>query len=115
MIHSMNLRIGPYTSIKNGTKTIEMRLYDEKRQTIKVGDQIQFGNYENNEKLIVNVKNLHICPSFADLYAKFDKVALGYNPEDKAVAEDMLDYYPIEEQNKYGVVGIEIELVEIID
>ena len=28
----MKLNNGPYTNIKNGTKTIELRLNDEKRQ-----------------------------------------------------------------------------------
>ena len=30
------------TPPKNGTKTIEFRLFDEKRQLIKVGDKIKF-------------------------------------------------------------------------
>ena len=31
MKHKMSLRDIPFNSIKNGTKTIELRLYDEKR------------------------------------------------------------------------------------
>ncbi len=30
----------PYASIASGKKTIELRLYDEKRQSIQIGDQI---------------------------------------------------------------------------
>ena len=40
MIHRMKLNESPFERIKNGTKTIEFRLYDEKRQQIKVGDKI---------------------------------------------------------------------------
>ena len=112
MIHNMNLRINPFNAIKNGTKTIEMRLYDDKRRKIAVGDQILFNNNENDDTILVNVVNLHICGGFADIYSKFDKVSLGYKPDEPAHPDDMLDYYPQEEQNNFGVVGIEIELVK---
>ena len=42
MIHKMRLKESPFERIKNGTKTIEFRLYDEKRSKIKIGDQIEF-------------------------------------------------------------------------
>ena len=35
MIHKMNLNPSPFKKIRNGTKTIKMRLYDEKRRKIK--------------------------------------------------------------------------------
>ena len=44
MIHYMNLNNRPFQLIKNGSKSVEMRLYDEKRAKIKVGDQISFTN-----------------------------------------------------------------------
>lgn len=45
--HSMNLNPSPFEMIKSGRKTIELRLYDEKRQCIEVGDYITFANTEN--------------------------------------------------------------------
>lgn len=46
----------PFERIKNGTKTIEFRLYDEKRKQIKVGDKIEFSKPPDlQEKLIVDV------------------------------------------------------------
>ena len=32
MLHTMKLKKEPFEKIKNGSKTIELRLYDEKRQ-----------------------------------------------------------------------------------
>ena len=46
-----------------------------------------------------------------DLYERFDKVKLGYSQNEIANPEDMQEFYPLEEQEKYGVVGIEIELI----
>ena len=36
MLHKMKLNEGPFERMKNGTKTIEFRLYDEKRQQKKL-------------------------------------------------------------------------------
>ena len=42
--HIMTLNPMPMESIRNGYKTIELRLYDEKRQESAVGDVIKFVN-----------------------------------------------------------------------
>ena len=42
MTHEMKLQPEYYNFILNGTKRIEIRLYDEKRQSIKLGDTIKF-------------------------------------------------------------------------
>ena len=47
MRHEMTLFPRPYASIASGQKTIELRLYDEKRQSIQIGDQIRFTNTED--------------------------------------------------------------------
>ena len=56
MLHKMKLQEDPFERIKNGTKTVEFRLYDEKRQTIQIGDEIEFSKLpELQEKLLVKV------------------------------------------------------------
>lgn len=89
-----------------------MRLFDEKRQQIKAGDQIQFlKRTDNRFSVLTKVKKIHRFDSFVQLYQAFDKVMLGYKPNETATPEDMTQYYPIEEINQYGVVGIEIEVI----
>ena len=53
MKHEMKLNNEPFINIKNGTKTIELRLNDEKRRLLKVNDLIEFTNRETNEKLTI--------------------------------------------------------------
>ena len=48
MKHEMKLNNKPFEKIKKGTKTIELRLNDEKRQLLKVNDYIEFNNITNN-------------------------------------------------------------------
>ncbi len=109
MKHEMRLNNEPFELIKNGTKNIELRLYDEKRQLLKEKDFIEFVNRKTNEKLVVEIEQLFIYPSFEELYKHFDKVAIGYGKDDIANYKDMEKYYSKKEQEKYGVVGIKIK------
>ena len=64
----MNLHKAPFHMIKSGAKTIELRLYDEKRKKIKAGDIIEFLQTDDpSQTLIVQVIDLHVFSSFAEL------------------------------------------------
>ncbi len=109
MLYKMKLNESPFESIKNGTKKVEFRLYDEKRQQIKIGDQIEFSKLPDlQEKLLVNVEDLYIEDTFENLFRKL------YSDEEeiKRKTEAMYEYYSPENERKYGVVGIKISLVK---
>ena len=86
-----------------------MRLYDEKRRMIAEGDTLLFESTESGEQLVCHVLSLCRCASFAELYARHDKVSLGYEEWEEADPRDMYLYYTSEEESRYGVVGIRIE------
>ena len=93
MKHNMSLNNRPFKSIKEGTKTIELRLNDEKRSLLKVGDEIEFTNRDTNEKLSVDIINLHKYHSFKELYKHFNKIDMGYNKDEPVEPKDMEAYY----------------------
>ena len=67
MKHEMKLHPEPFQMIADGRKTIELRLYDEKRKKIKVGDEIQFICMEPPYKtLIATVVGLYRYNSFEE-------------------------------------------------
>ena len=109
-MHKMKLNSAPFEMIKSGEKTIELRLFDEKRQQVKVGDKITFINTTTGETLNRTVVKLHRFDSFEELYKSLPLLQCGYtvNDVDSAKPSDMEQYYSIEEQNQYGVVGIEL-------
>lgn len=109
--HTMNLYNDAFNLIKQGSKTIELRLYDEKRQKILIGDLIQFINIDNKNVLSTKVKNIFIYKDFQKLYKDFDKMSIGYKEDEIANYKDMEQYYYIEDIEKYGVIGIEIQLI----
>ena len=106
----MKLHSAPFEMIKSGKKTIELRLYDEKRQKIKVGDEIIFTNTVNGETLSRTVRDIHRFDSFYELYQSLPLLKCGYTEDDINCASpfDMEKYYSIDEQKDFGVVGIEL-------
>ena len=111
---TMKLHPAPFEMIEAGRKTIELRLYDEKRREISIGDIIRFCNIESPESEVkTRVIDLYRFKSFKDLYAALPLLECGYTEDDVASAspDDMNEYYSQEEQQKYGVVGIRIALV----
>lgn len=109
MLHKMKLWNDSFESIKYGSKTIEMRLFDEKRSIINIGDEIEFTNVSNGETLSCRVLNLYKYENFEELYKNHDKVSIGYTEDEIANPSDMLMYYPKEQTEKYGVLAIELQ------
>ena len=109
-VHHMKLNPAPFATVKSGQKTIELRLFDEKRQKISVGDSIVFTNTDTGEVLTKTVVKLHRFPSFEELYKTLPLLQCGYTQADvdRAKPSDMEQYYSAEEQQKFGVVGIEL-------
>ena len=111
MTHKMKLDDVPFQNIKKGTKKIELRLNDEKRQKVKENDIIEFINRTTNESIKAKIIKLHVFKNFEELYKHFDKKDLGYDEREKASPKDMEKYYKKEEQDQYGVVAIKIQKI----
>ncbi len=113
MKHTMKLASEPFKMIKSGAKTIELRLYDEKRRKIQVGDIVEFIRNENADDVIcTKVTDIFVFDSFQALYQSLPLLQCGYTCENVASASpsDMDVYYSKEEQSKCSVVGIKIAL-----
>ena len=104
--HNMTLKQPYFDLIKAGKKTVELRLYDSKRQQIKPGDTITFQNGDNFHT--VKVKGLFISDSFKELFKFIDVQDTGLDNEKNAI-KIMEQFYDKDAQAKFGVVGICIE------
>ena len=111
MKHVLKLQPKYFDYINTGTKRIELRLYDEKRQKINIGDTIIFKREPELEK------NLKVKVIALLSYNSFDELLKDFNIEilaDKTITKeellnDLEKYYTIDKQLKYGIVGIKIE------
>ncbi|MDE6779947.1 MAG: DUF1810 family protein [Ruminococcus sp.] len=112
MLHHMKLKLSPFEKIKNGSKTIELRLNDEKRQKVQVGDFIEFSCIDNPESRIqTRATALHHFSSFQELCAALPKEKLGFSETPNP--NHMDEYYPREKQEQYGFLGIELYLTDL--
>lgn len=114
MQHELKLQPQFFDFIQKGTKRIELRLNDEKRQQIKIGDTITFRKLPDLQTtLTAEVVGLLRYASFADLMADFDIAVLADKNMTKAALMDALSqFYTPAAQAQYGVVGIRIKLAD---
>ena len=109
--HRMHLDPQAFDRMEDEKKTIELRLYDEKRRRIQAGDVIRFESTDDEtDVLFAWVTGMRFFASFDELYAALPLTACGYAPEELAAASprDKDTYYAPEDQQKWGVVGIEL-------
>lgn len=109
----MGLYHQPFLAIKNGTKKIEVRLHDEKRAQLKVGDVINFTDLDTDENLAVQVLKLERFDTFKELFQKYSGEIIG-SPENESVAEldqENQQIYSKVREKKYGALAITVRLI----
>ena len=114
MEYTMRLTAAPFEKLRNGSKVIELRLYDEKRKKIRAGDTILFISLKDpSDTLLTRVTDIYTFASFEDLYRAFPLEELGYSADEAVMAspKDMEQFYSPEEQAQYGVVGFRLDLL----
>ena len=109
----MHLNESVYRLVKNGTKRIEVRLLDEKRKGVKLGDEITFISRANdNDRIRARVIGLLFYNTFADLVSDYDvEILMGKSMTKEDLIAELNKCYPAEEQAELGVVGIRFELI----
>ena len=110
--HQMKLATEPYNNIASGKKVIESRLFDEKRQTIAIGDQIIFSENDKPENNVTTVvKGLLRYQTFKELFADHEPSLFGEESRD-FLLNQIKQFYSDEDEQKYGVIGIRLELID---
>ena len=113
MVHEMKLKDTYYVKIRDGIKIYEGRLNDEKRQLINVGDIITFKREPGlKESFDAIVKDLVYFRSFEDMVNTLPLKKVGFDMETPNEVIDIYhQFYSIEDENKYGVVAIKVEVL----
>lgn len=116
MVFDMKLNKEPFEGIASGEKSVELRVYDEKRQELNIGDYIIFTSLSDAEKqTAVQVVALYRYADFENLFLEINPLDCGFEA-DVAVneaAEAMKVYYPEEQVHRYGVLGIRMKIVSL--
>lgn len=102
----MNLSDKFFSLLGKGLKDIEVRLLDEKRSLLKVGDTITFNNSTNY--ISTKVINIEIFDSFEDLLNNISTERIGLSPLKDVALNELSLIYPKEKAEKYKIIAIEI-------
>lgn len=107
---AMHLESESFNLIKNGHKTIEIRLNDPKRKSLEIGDIIEFISKKTDEIIKAEIIDLLRHKSFDDLFTEYPVTDFGSNNKENLI-KSIRKYYNEEDESKYGVLGIKIKLV----
>ena len=113
MTHKMKLSPDEMESLRSGSKSYELRLYDDFHSSLRVGDNIQFSNTQNpRDRISARILQLLVSKNFTELFKKMPAAlcGCGFNPTGTS-AEELDTIYPMSEQEKWGVVGIRLEVL----
>lgn len=110
MIHKLNLHKTPFNLIKSWVKTIESRLFDEKRQKIKIWDEITFVSREDWDIINTEVLKFYKSGNFLEL-SKIIDLEKTWDKSGKEFLNSLEIYYNKDQQEKYWVIAIEFKLI----
>ncbi|MEE3343430.1 MAG: ASCH domain-containing protein [Bacilli bacterium] len=99
--------------VKHGTKNVEVRVNDEKRRRLKVGDKITFLMRPNDvESLDAVIEDLIYYKTFEDLVKDYTEEELYSSEYTKEEFLTLLKrFYTDEEIEKYGTVAIKFRII----
>jgi ASC-1-like (ASCH) protein len=107
MTHYLRLHNEPFQKIKEGKKSVEIRLFDAKRRILNIGDELVITNRTNLESLHIIIQDLVHAKNFRDLIAKVTPEAQGNRTLEEAL-DELAQYYTADQEQQYGVIGIKL-------
>lgn len=118
MVYEMKLNAAPFEKIRDGRKTVELRLFDGKRRRLEIGDDIIFTRLpDEQERIAVKIKALLRFASFEELFEIISPETCGNDAgtSKEEAALGMRKYYSEEKEKQYGVVGIGVSVIDLED
>lgn len=110
--NEMKLNNNAFNNIKSGIKKFELRLYDDRRKNINLGDTIIFHNLNNlNDTISVTVLALLRYPSFADFFKDIDYRLCGTANSLEEKLKRVHTFYTLEQEQENGILAIKIQLI----
>ena len=113
-VNVMHLDPRLFDLVRCHSKTVEVRLNDEKRKSIKVNDYIYFvRNSQRPQVLKAQVIGIQHFASFDEVYSSYDPAVLGFRGVTMMeYLENMYTIYSDQDEYNYGIVAFQIKVAE---
>ncbi len=110
MQYKMDLSEFSFNKIKAGRR-VDMRLFDKKRQSLKIGDMIEYENINNpHEHIECLVQGMAVFDNFSNLIDCLTPQMLGYDDKEEIILR-LNRAYSLDLQKNFNVVAIFIKNV----
>ena len=110
MQYKMDLSEFSFNKIKAGRR-VDMRLFDKKRQSLKIGDIIEYENINNpHEHIECLVQGMAVFDNFSNLIDCLTPQMLGYDDKEEIILR-LNRAYSLDLQKNFNVVAIFIKNV----
>ena len=111
VIHTVSLYEEGFDLIKNGHKTVEVRLYDEKRKQFQPGHKLIFRKLpDENDSIETEIEAIKTFMTFEELYRDIGFEALGRSDKTMQwMLEKTGELYSRDEEQRNGAVAIYIK------
>lgn len=110
MQYKMDLSEFSFNKIKAGRR-VDMRLFDKKRQSLKIGDMIEYENINNpHEHIECLVQGMAVFDNFRNLIDCLTPQMLGYDNKEEIILR-LNRAYSLDLQKNFNVVAIFIKNV----
>ena len=105
MKYTMKSNYISFNKMKNNECYVEVRVFDKKRQQLKIGDVIEFVNSRTQEKLLTQLRGIAIFENFEDMVDYLTPQLLGYDNKDELMLR-FKRLYPADMVSKFNLVGL---------
>lgn len=110
MQYKMDLSEFSFNKIKAGRR-VDMRLFDKKRQSLKIGDMIEYENINNpHEHIECLVQGMAVFDNFSNMIDCLTPQMLGYDNKEEIILR-LNRAYSLYLQKNFNVVAIFIKNV----
>ena len=110
MQYKMDLSEFSFNKIKAGRR-VNMRLFDKKRQSLKIGDMIEYENINNpHEHIECLVQGMAVFDNFSNMIDCLTPQMLGYDNKEEIILR-LNRAYSLDLQKNFNVVAIFIKNV----
>ena len=105
MRYKMDLSEFSFNKIKAGRK-VDVRLFDKKRQSLKIGDVIEYENLNNpRERIVCLVLGTAVFENFSNMVDCLTPQMLGYTNKEEVILR-LNRVYSVEQQKDFNVMAI---------
>lgn len=112
-MYIMKVRPEYFEKIKSGKKIYEIRLLDDKRKMLKVGDTVLLKKEPDLfDGIVIRITEIKYFNTFLEMAQRLSIKDIGFEGKTAKEVNDLYhEIYAIEDEVKYGVVALKMEVL----